>query len=143
VELTAAAHQPVAAAKRWRGGIQPLGLVVPGWNTKTKRQQTLGEEVPAALADWSTAVIMPPPPSLPDPMAVAGSRAGSVAWPSEAACVFHLPYDPRTQGYPSSRLHYGDAGAARSWTKLSRTHPWWVSAQPVGDDLRHRRERKS
>ena len=51
------------------GRVQPLGLAVPGWNAKTKGQQTLGQhtlgqhtlgkDAPAAVANGWIVVIMP------------------------------------------------------------------------------------
>jgi hypothetical protein len=55
-------------------------------------------------------------------MVVTDCRTGSFARLSEAACVLHLLHDAHKQGFSLRILDYGDVRAARSWTKLSRTH---------------------
>jgi hypothetical protein len=78
----------------------------------------------------------------PSSMVVTDCRAGSFAPPSEAACVFHLLYNAHKQVFSLSILDYGDVRAARSWTKLSRTHFSMSFRSTVCDDLRTRREEK-
>jgi len=113
------------------GRVQPLGLAVPGWNAKTKGQQTLGQhtlgqhnlgkDVPAVIANGWIVVICPTSIA-PSSMVVADCRAGSFAPPSEAACVFHLLHDAHKQVFSLRILDYGDVRAPRSRTQLPRTH---------------------
>lgn len=58
----------------------------------------------------------------PSPMVVTECRAGRLARPPEAACVFHLLHDAHKQVFSLRILDYGDVRAAGSWTQLSRTH---------------------
>jgi hypothetical protein len=64
----AEADQSTAAAGQRQGSLQPLGLA-PEQNAKGGGQQALDEEPHAARLNPQIVVIMPPPPSLPDPMA--------------------------------------------------------------------------
>jgi hypothetical protein len=112
--------------------VQPLGLVVPGRNARTRGQQTLrkrtlGKGAPGAFAPAATAnswivVIMPPPPSLPVRWLSPDCRTGRFARPSEATCVFHLLHNAHKQVFSLRILDYGDVRAASSWTQLFRTH---------------------
>ena len=80
----------IATAEWDRRKLHPLGLVAPRRKVGTSGQQNSRKGPPAVLSICWIVVIMPPPPSLPDPMAVTDSPAGYFARPSEAACVLRL-----------------------------------------------------
>jgi hypothetical protein len=88
---------------------------------QTLDQQTLGTDVPAASANGWIVVIMPPPPSLPDPMVITGSLCS-------AAARLVTAYSYKIGGYrtlrsPLSTQGHDKVGTARDRTQLTRTHP--------------------
>jgi hypothetical protein len=130
-EVCATAESRMRTPTKRSGWAQPLNAALG--------QQALGRARFDAGKYLRNIVIMPPPPSLPDPTVV--SSGSPCFFVSDATAP---PDRPRAFSFtsqnvvsPAPKTHIAEVGPVRDWTKLSRTH-FFMSfhCRPVFEDLR-------
>jgi len=124
------------------------GLGGAGLKREDKRpmhsgQRDSGQRRAHRYCQWLDCRHHAPTSIAPSPMVVTDCRAGSSTRPSEAACAFHLLATPinRSSRWESSTMVTSEPHAVRQRTPTPIFR--WVWSQPVGDDLRKPKGRKT